>query len=178
MNLYDAFIQVFGDVTLLEIVLCGGAVLFMLAMYKKFSDHIVKKHDEEQERDAKLEEAYDGVHNRYPEYRQQSLQIQKDLTARMDSMGAAIDGLVQSLANMKEVTDRRDRSRLKDRLLQAYRYYTNEDSNPSHTWTNMEAEAFWDMFSDYEDAGGDGFMHTTVQPEMQKLKVIYVSSKM
>lgn len=177
MNTYNAFIKMFGEVTITEATLCIGALVFMYGIYKKLSDKIVQRHDAEQERMAKLEESYDCVHNKYPEYRQQSLQIQKELTARMDSMGAAIDGLAKTLADMKEITDRRDRSRLKDRLLQAYRYYTNAESNPNHTWTNMEAEAFWDMFSDYEDAGGDGFMHTTVQPEMQKLKVVYVNAE-
>ena len=174
MNKYNAFIELFGEITVLDVVLAIGALAFMYGIYKQVSDHIVKKHDAEQERDAKLEESYDCVHNKYPEYRQQSLQIQKDLTTRMDNMGHAIDGLAKSLADMKEVTDRRERNRIRDRLLQAYRYYTNPDANPGQSWNNMEAEAFWEMFKDYEDANGDGFMHTVVQPAMQKLKVVDV----
>lgn len=174
MNKYNAFIELFGEITVLDVVLAIGALAFMYGIYKQVSDHIVKKHDAEQERDAKLEESYDCVHNKYPEYRQQSLQIQKDLTDRMDNMGQAIDGLAKSLADMKEVTDRRERNRIRDRLLQAYRYYTDQDANPGQSWNNMEAEAFWEMFKDYEDANGDGFMHTVVQPAMQKLKVLDV----
>ena len=174
MNKYNAFIELFGEITVLDVVLAIGALAFMYGIYKQVSDHIVKKHDAEQEREAKLEESYDCVHNKYPEYRQQSLQIQKDLTARMDNMGQAIDGLAKSLAAMKEVTDRRERNRIRDRLLQAYRYYTSQDANPGQSWNNMEAEAFWEMFKDYEDANGDGFMHTVVQPAMQKLKVVDV----
>lgn len=174
MNTYNAFIKMFGEVTITEATLCIGALVFMYGIYKKLSDKIVQRHDAEQERMAKLEESYDCVHNKYPEYRQQSLQIQKELTARMDSMGAAIDGLAKSLADMKEVTDRRERNRIRDRLLQAYRYYTNPETNPNQCWNNMEAEAFWEMFKDYEDAGGDGFMHTVVQPVMEKLRIIDV----
>ena len=174
MNTYNAFIEKFGDITVLDVVLVIGALAFMYGIYKKVSDQIVKKHDAEQERVAKLEESYDCVHNKYPEYRQQSLQIQKDLTNRMNTMGQAIDGLAKSLADMKEVTDRRERNRIRDRLLQAYRYYTNPESNPNQSWNNMEAEAFWEMFKDYEDAGGNGFMHSVVMPAMEKLKVVDV----
>lgn len=174
MNTYNAFIKMFGEVTITEATLCIGALVFMYGIYKKLSDKIVQRHDAEQERMAKLEESYDCVHNKYPEYRQQSLQIQKELTARMDTMGTAIDGLAKSLADMKEVTDRRERNRIRDRLLQAYRYYTNPETNPNQCWNNMEAEAFWEMFKDYEDAGGDGFMHTVVQPVMEKLRIIDV----
>ena len=36
----------------------------------------------------------------------------------------------------------------------------------------MEAEAFWELFKEHEDAGGDGYIHTVVQPAMNLLKVI------
>ena len=39
-------------------------------------------------------------------------------------------------------------------------------------WNRMEAEAFWELFKEYEDAGGDGYIHTVVQPAMNLLKVI------
>ena len=39
-------------------------------------------------------------------------------------------------------------------------------------WTTMESEAFWEVFGEYEEAGGDGHMHTVVQPEMNLLRVI------
>ena len=50
-------------------------------------------------------------------------------------------------------------------------YYTTEETNPSKSWTQMEAEAFWGLFSDYEEAGGNGYMHSVVQPAMTELTV-------
>lgn len=41
----------------------------------------------------------------------------------------------------------------------------------------MEAEAFWELFRDYEDAGGDGYVHTEVQPAMERLTVLEVGTK-
>ena len=76
---------------------------------------------------------------------------------------------------MKDIEERRKktkRNELRDRLLQTYRYFTNKEKNPLLAWSEMEAEAFWKVFGDYEDAGGDGDMHTTVQPAMRRLEVV------
>ena len=78
------------------------------------------------------------------------------------------------LLRMEEQNKKRERNKLRDTLLQHYRYYANPDKNPSMSWTHMEADAFWALFKDYEEAGGDGYMHTVVQPEMERLNVIEV----
>ncbi len=41
----------------------------------------------------------------------------------------------------------------------------------------MEAEAFWELFRDYEEAGGNGYMHTVVQPEMERPDVSDVGNR-
>lgn len=172
MNLYNAFIEFVGDVTVLEATVGIGAIVFMYKLYQKVSTKICEKHDTEQEYKSKLDEAYDGVHNKYPEYRQQSLQIQKDLTARMDSMSQAIDVLMQKITKMEDDDDRRERTRLRDLLLQNFRYYTNKDTNPSQTWTRVESETFWELYREYEGSGGNGYMHTDVVPVMQRLQIV------
>ena len=172
MNTYNAFIELFGDMTVLEVAVCCGALAFMYGVYKKISDKIVERHDAEQEYKSKLEESYDCVHNKYPEYRQQSIQIQKELHARMDAMGQAIDLLTQQLTKMEEDDNRRERNRLRDLLLQNFRYYTNKDTNPSQTWTRVESETFWELYREYEGSGGNGFMHTDVAPVMRTLRVV------
>ena len=35
----------------------------------------------------------------------------------------------------------------------------------------MEADGFWDLFREYEEAGG-GYIHTVVQPDMGRLGVV------
>ena len=39
-------------------------------------------------------------------------------------------------------------------------------------WTSMEAEAFWELFKDYENMDGNGYVHSEVQPAMNRLEVI------
>jgi hypothetical protein len=62
-------------------------------------------------------------------------------------------------------------------LLQNYRYYTSTIQNPSQSWTRMESEAFWELFREYEETGGDGYMHTEVQPAMERLLIVEVGAK-
>ena len=38
----------------------------------------------------------------------------------------------------------------------------------------MESEAFWELFKDYENAGGNGYMRSTVMPDMEDLMVVEV----
>lgn len=61
--------------------------------------------------------------------------------------------------------------------MQNYRYYVNAETNPSHSWTKMESEAFWELFREYEDAGGNGYMHTEVLPAMELLTVVEPGEK-
>jgi hypothetical protein len=84
---------------------------------------------------------------------------------------------MKRLIEMEEQNKKRERNKLRDRLLQNYRYYTNIETNPSQTWTEMESEVFWEMFKDYEEAGGNGYMHSTVLPEMERLIVVEVGQK-
>ena len=39
----------------------------------------------------------------------------------------------------------------------------------------MEAEAFWHVYRDYEKLGGNGFMHSTVKPAMERLNVVKIN---
>ena len=41
----------------------------------------------------------------------------------------------------------------------------------------MESEAFWELFREYEDAGGNGYMHTEVLPAMELLTVVEPGEK-
>ena len=102
---------------------------------------------------------------KYPQYREQSRKIQQEFRKE-------IDGIKEILKDMQEKQERRERNKLRDKLLQSYRYYTDKEKNPSQTWTRMESEAFWELFRDYEDAGGDGYIHSVVQPAMNLLTII------
>lgn len=159
---FDEFIKFFGNITLINVIEIILAGFFLYLIYKKVRDYLINAHESEKKRDEQLNEALQAV-QKYPKLEneiQELKQSQQDITNK--------------LVSIEEATKRRERNKLRDRLLQNYRYYTNTETNPSGSWTRMESEAFWELFSDYEEAGGDGYVHTVVEPAMQKLLIIEV----
>lgn len=194
----DEFLMLFGDVTITDLVTVVLAFIFIIFIYKqvkKYFDEKIKAQNErtqaEKKRDADLKTALDAV-KKYPEYRQQSIAIQQLLEGEIQEtrqQSIKIQTLLEEeiqelrimiqedkerLARMEEQDRRRECNKLRDTLLQNYRYYTNKERNPSQTWTQMESEAFWELFKDYEELGGDGYMHTEVQPAMERLVVVEI----
>ena len=182
---FEQFIQLFGNITLAKIIVFILAAFFCWKIYqqiKKFFDNkkeiLIRNHEAEKEKDEKLNKALEEV-AKYPQYREQSRKIQREFRQEIDELKVSQKTLVEkqqniqdTLKDMQEKQDRREKNKLRDKLLQSYRHYTSMEINPNQTWTEMESEAFWELFRDYEDAGGDGYMHTIVQPAMNLLKII------
>ena len=109
------------------------------------------------------------------EYREQSLEKQAIIDNQFKDINEKIDDLTILIKQHYEETKKLKRNELRDKLLRSYRHFTSLEYNPEQTWNEMEAEAFWHLFGDYEEMGGNGFMHQTVKPAMQKLTVIKIS---
>ena len=166
----NSFLDLFGQVTISTVVGLVLASIFLYMVYKKIKEYLIERYEAEKTRDERINEALDAVH-KYPEYRAQSLAIQQSLEQEIQVIRESVERYESRLESMEENQKRRECNKLRDRLLQSYRYYTNENSNPSKSWTHMEAEAFWSLFRDYEEAGGNGYMHTVVQPAMTNLTI-------
>lgn len=180
----EEFETLFGNITVATLVELAVVCVFMLKIYRKVKDYLdarkadwlkeesakEEKERAEKERDKKLDEALAAI-GKYPEYRRQSIKIQKELEDKIEELRKSQDANTKKLHQMEETQMRESRNRLRDTLLERYRYYTDPAQNPSQSWTSMESEAFWELFGDYERAGGDGYMHTEVQPAMNRLHV-------
>lgn len=166
----EEFKALFGGITLWQLVELGLAIGFALALYRKVKTYILERHDAEQERDEKLATALDSI-SKYPEYRAQSLQIQDGLRGEIAELRSTQQQTAQRLQEMEESQRTLERNELRDRLLQSYRYYTGQGS-----WNVMEADAFWELFREYEQRKGDGHMHKVVEPAMAALPVLPIST--
>lgn len=169
----EQFVSTFGHITVSQIVVVVLALGFLVAIYRKVSDYLMKKHDAAQEKDQQLKTALEAV-KKYPDYRSQSIEAQNKLQGEITELQQAWHDVCERLTALEEKNKKKERNKLRDVLLERYRYYTDKTRNPSQSWTTMEAEAFWELFRDYEDAGGNGYMHTIVQPEMERLNIIEV----
>ena len=165
------FLEMFGNVTVADVFTVLCAIIFLILLYKRISDYLIKRHDAEQEKDNQIKTALEAT-SHYPEYRQQSLQIQQQLTAEIAKINTTLAEHTKRLEKMENDSRKRELNKLRDTLLQNYKYYTNKEKNPMQAWTTMESDAFWDLFGDYEEMGGNGYMHSIVLPAMQLLRVV------
>ena len=173
---WQSFIDAFGNITVLDVAIFIAAIVFLILCYRKVKDYLIAKHDADKLRDEQLQEALTAV-RKYPEYRKQSIQIQHELEDENCAVRKDIQALTKRIEKMEEDTKRRERNKIRDRLLQNYRYYTNTETNPTQSWSRMEADAFWELFKEYEENGGDGYMHSEVQPAMNKLTIVEHETK-
>lgn len=190
MKFLDEFLAVFGDITIADAVVFICACVFLYHIYKLFKTYVdsrvnekkqevveqQKKETEEQKWKQKIEDSY-NVTQKYPQYHQESITIRDALKSEIKEMRDEFKTIMNRLEEIEEQNKKRECSKLRDMLLQNYRYYTNEHQNPSQSWTKMESEAFWELFREYEAAGGDGYMHTDVQPAMERLMVVEVGQQ-
>lgn len=167
----EEFLEVFGNFTVANAIYIVMAIVFLVLIYRKFSDYLIKRHEAEQEKDKQIKEALDAA-KEYSKYREEDIKNQQKIETDMQELKAAVEEHTKRLEKMENDSKKREINKLRNTLLQNYKYYTDKTKNPLQAWTHMESEAFWDLFNDYEDMGGDGYMHSEVQPKMQLLTVI------
>lgn len=174
----NEFLKLFGGITIADITFFTLAAIFLYAIYKEVKKYInakvveqQKQSEDEKKWKQKIDEAWNAVQE-YPKYRQHSLDVQKILKEEVQEIRDGLQVMMKRFEEIEEQNKKRECSKLRNMLMQHYRHYTNKQENPSQSWTRMEAETFWALFKEYEEAGGNGYMHTVVQPEMEQLLIV------
>ncbi|MCH5256456.1 MAG: hypothetical protein J1D87_04145 [Lachnospiraceae bacterium] len=78
-----------------------------------------------------------------------------------------VNGIAKTLKNMHEKDNETKLKELKSSLIRYYNKYKEIGE-----WSKLEKDAFWDLFNEYEKRGGDGYIHTIVEPLMREIKEI------
>ena len=172
----NEFIELFGGLTVANVVTIVLAGFFLWKGYLQLKKYFENKAKIEQEKEDSLNTCLEAI-KKYPEYRQQSKEMQNSLQGQIDELKSTQVEIVNGLKDMRSAMEKRERNKLRSKLLQYYRAFANPEKNPSQSWTVMESDAFWQLFKDYEELNGDGYMHTEVQPAMNKLTVIDMFSE-
>lgn len=162
----DAFLEIFGKFTVADAVTLAMAICFLIAIYYKLKSHF----DKQREKEEKMSE----VVERYHEWHQQSIDIQQQYSNDISELKLGQQENTKKLEQMDADNKKREQNRIRDRLLQSYRYYTSTEKNPLQAWTELESDTYWRLFEDYESVGGDGHMHSIVEPAMKALDVVRV----
>ena len=167
----NEFIEIFGDMKVAAVVMIIAVIVFLWKIYKVVEKHFRKKYDAEAQRAAQMNDILEQV-KKYPEWRRQSIEYQKKYAEEIQKLQETQTEIIGELRKNEEKRKKVKRSELRDRLLQSYRYYASPEKNPMQAWSEMEADAFWEIFGDYERVDGDGHIHTDVQPAMRRLDVV------
>lgn len=104
--------------------------------------------------------------------REQSFQIQEHLTDLIDTITQKQDTIIERVDALAEQTRKYQLADIRETLLQAYRYYTSEETNPLVAWTEMESHAWNEQYDVYISSKGNSYVEETVKPAMDELRVI------
>ena len=104
--------------------------------------------------------------------REQSQGYQNQWMEVVHEMSAKQDALIEEVKALAEQNRKYQLADIRETLLQAYRYYTSDSTNPSKKWTEIEASAFWEQYDTYKEHGGNGYMESEVKPAMNRLTVV------
>jgi hypothetical protein len=167
-------------ITVFDLIIAAAAVW---GIGKKVESRIIENHDADQQRDADIAEALEGV-RAMPGYRQQSINIQTELKAAdeailrtCETIQAGVTENQQILVERLDRLESRERNALRAKILDMYRLFTSKQKNPMLAWTEMERDAFFDIIRDYESLDGNGYVHSVVIPEMNMLIVLPMTDK-
>ena len=153
-------------------------VTFIFNKVSGMPAEIKKQKKEQQQKITNLETRIETVEeavSHYPEYRAQSLRIQRELQCKDESILTVcekIEKIGQKLDERLIELERREKNSLRAKILNEYRLYTDERKNPMKAWTEMEHHSFFKLVEDYESLGGNDYVHGTILPAMNELDII------
>lgn len=175
------FINTFGTLTVAFVIEVIVAIVGIIVAYNKLKNKIIGSYKERKQQEDDIKEALTGVRN-MPKYRQQSLEIQKELKDAddkiLDTCQKIQDGVNENQRILNERLDKledRERNDLREKILNMHRLFTSKKRNPMQAWSEMERDSFNELIKDYESLNGNGHIHTVVIPDMHKLRVILMT---
>ncbi len=116
---------------------------------------------------VKTSKHLEELQKRHTEDVHQSIRHDEIIKNDLTKLTETVNGIAETLEHMQQKENETKLKELKDSLVRYYNKYKNSDG-----WTELEKDAFWDLFGDYEKRGGDGYIHTIVEPAMRELKEI------
>lgn len=127
----------------------------------------MRKKREEHEQIILNTNAIKELSEKHEESVKQSIRHDKMIKEDISSLTNTVNGIADTLSNMQAKDNETKLKELKGSLIRYYNKYKNIGE-----WSKLEKDAFWDLFDDYEKRGGDGYIHTIVEPVMRELREI------
>ena len=107
------------------------------------------------------------LHDKHEEDTRQSIRHDEMIRDDLKKLTNTVNNIATSFEDMKQKNNETKVKELKDDIVRYYNKYKDIGE-----WSQLEKEAFWDLFYEYEKRGGDGFVHSIVEPVMRSLKEV------
>ena len=117
----DNFIDVFGDVTVSRAAVVIAALLFLVGCYRKISKYFGQKAVNDYKQNEQIQEVIDQSKH-YPEWRQQSIDVQVKLTDQIETIIEKMEGLEKANGEGMAYTWRYRILRFNDEVRQGIRH--------------------------------------------------------
>lgn len=127
----------------------------------------VKKKNEDHELLIKTVSGLTDLNNRHDESVKQSIKHDKEIKNDLILVSDKMDSLSIQISAMQKKIDETEMAKLKDNLVYYYKKYKDIGE-----WSQLESDAFWDLFKRYEAHGGNGYIHSVVEPAMRELAIV------
>lgn len=101
-------------------------------------------------------------------FKEQTIQTQATIEVGNSKILQSISSIEASLKRL----EKREKNELRSKLIDLYRLFTNPEKNPKLAWTEMEHKAFFLQVKDYEDLGGNDYVHSQILPAVNMLTII------
>lgn len=105
------------------------------------------------------------LQEKHEEAVRQSIRHDEIIKADISSLTDKVNEIADTLSVMQKKDNETKLKELKGSLIRYYHKYKDIGE-----WSKLEKDAFWDLFDDYEKRGGDGYIHTIVEPAMRELR--------
>lgn len=124
----DEFLQVFGTLTVASVAVVIAALVFVWKLYTIAKNHMIERYKKEEEKERKVQQIIEQA-SHYPEWRKQSLDIQKSLWEAIDTVKKAqlnnierLEVLTREIGQSEATTCRYRILRFNDEILHEQRH--------------------------------------------------------
>ena len=168
----ELFKQDFSSIILGIFIIMSGIIAVYEIVCRFFSIFgkpigVMKQRKADHELLLKTVEDLTELHNKHEEDTKQSIKHDEMMRKDLLKLTNTVNGIAKNLECMQKKENETKLKELKDSLIRYYNKYKNVGE-----WSKLEKDAFWDLFDDYEKRGGDGYIHSIVEPVMRELREI------
>jgi hypothetical protein len=156
---------------IISIVIIMSAVVSIATLIGKFSVIIgkpvrwIKKKNKDHELLIHTVKNVEILQEKQDEAVKQSIRHDEMIKDDINKLTETVNGIATTLTEMQQKSNDTELKKLKDTLVGYYNKFKNVGE-----WSKLDANVFWDLFDDYEKRGGDGYVHSIIEPVMRELK--------